>query len=85
MSTESTAALTLRDWSADVDGAGAENEGGDHSSPQHPRIMGDDWHCLLNKRGWTVIRMLALIKIQENKESSDCFKLKRNSTGWLCF
>ena len=35
MSTESTAALADRDWSADVDRVGAENDGGGCSSPGH--------------------------------------------------
>lgn len=32
MSIESIVVFILRDWSVDVDGAGAENEGGDYSS-----------------------------------------------------
>lgn len=67
MSTESTAALADRDWSADVDRVGAENDGGGCSSPNgaltpRPFIMEDDWHCRLNKRCWAVIRTLASSK-----------------------
>lgn len=89
MRTAKTAVLTSGDENSDVDGAGAENEGGDYSSPERAlaprqRIMGHDWHRRLNKSCRTVIRMLALIKIQPNKETSDYLNLERHSTRWLC-
>lgn len=47
--------------------------------------MGHDWHCFPNKRCQAVIRRLVLIKIQQNKETSDYLNLKLHSARWLCF